>query len=447
MPPASLAGKIQRGLGTGFLEALERPRREVESIVLDCIAHDPRINQQDEDRDLYYARLMLALEMEESPVAAILARDPVADGTTTRDWLPLGVLGLLARTGRPVAIATLRDYVARGAWWSEAVRHLTEAGDPVLLDGLDALLAARFASDASDFAMEAGPPDEEPWRSWASRGPLAPLLAAVREGVADPEPIEFATLDSQALLPRVVSAGRRNDPATDVLVSRIRGGSAADRLVVEQALRGGDREMAARAVRVLGTLGDPAIVPVGERLLQEIGGGFAVPGSRLRPIILRGFEGLPPEPALEVARRWRDTDDYRGLVATNLLAMHATGDDVSWTVEAIRRAAASGDDLYAYARILRRFPGAGPFGGFEEIYRTYVPTCCRGHLLAAMSIADPTFGDTLAWECLWDCEAITREAAAGTVALTPAAQRRLRELALDPLEEDEVSAAAQARTA
>ena len=446
MPAGTLAGKIQRGLGSGFLEALEQPRSEVEPIVLGCLADDPRVNAQDENRDLYYARLMLELGIDESRVGTILARDPDRDGMTTRDWLPVGVLGLLARSGRPESARILRDYISSGLWWSEALYHLSATGDPAALDGLDAVLARRFADDPDELASETGPWDEEPWRSWGERGPLE-TLAPVVEAKVDQPSVDLDALDARRLFGRVTGFGWRADPATDLLVARIRGGSTTDRRGVEDALRGQDRCLAALAVRVLGALGDPAIVPVGEQILMDIEDGFAVPG-RLRPVILRGFEGLPSVTALEVARRWRDTSDYRGtVVATSLLALHATLEDLSWTVESIRRAAANDDDLYVYARILPRFPGTGPFDGFEEIYRTYVPTCCRGHLIAAMSVADPTFGDTLAMECLYDCEPITREAAARTVTLTPDTRLRLCALADDPLEEDEVRTAASARLA
>ena len=446
MPPASLAGKLQRGLGSGFLEAVGRTRVEVQSLVLDCIAHDPRISQQDESRELYYARLVLALGIEDRHVASILAHEPDADTQTTRDWLPLGVLGLLARSGRPQAVSVVRGYVAGGAWWSEAIRHLADARDPGVLEGLDQVLADRYHGDPDGLAMDAGPSDEEPWRTWSERGPLAPLLAADPYGAWRPEKTaELEALGPAELLRSVAAPARPVDPAVDLLASRIAGGSAADRRVVENALRSADRELAARAVRVLGTLGDPAIVPVGEQILVEIGGGFGVPGYRLRTLILRGFEGLPPDDALRVARRWRDADDYRDIVATELLALHATDEDLPWTVDAVRRAAAAGDNLWPHARILRRFPGTGPFDGFDVIYRTYTPSCCRGHLVEAMSIADPTFGDTLAWECLWDCEGTARRAAAQTVAWSPGSEHRLRELAWDPLEDEDVTDAARAR--
>jgi hypothetical protein len=134
---------------------------------------------------------------------------------------------------------------------------------------------------------------------------------------------DLASLGTRDLLLAVRSGGRRPDPATDLLVARIQGGAAEDRVLVEAALAGADIELATRAVRVLGTLGDPSIVRPGECLIADIG-PFGSPKGSLRPIILHGFEGLDPSDALEVARRWRDTDDYREVVATNLLELHAT---------------------------------------------------------------------------------------------------------------------------
>jgi hypothetical protein len=440
-----LAGRLQRGLGSGYLEAVDRPRSEIEPILLACIEMDPRINAQDEARDLYYARLMLDLGIDEAPIGAVLAHKPDIDGTTTRDWLPVGVLGLLARSGRTGAARILREYVGRGAWWSEAIRQLGASGAWSLLDGLDDVLARRFAADPTEITSEAHPLDEEPWRSWRERGPLAVVLQPELDG--SDHPIEdLEVLDAPALLRRVTAVGRRPDAATDLLVARIRLGSTADRHVVEAALGAADQELVARAIRVLGALGDPSIVPVGKRILVEIGTGLGVPGGRLRPMILQGFEGLDASTALPLAREWRDTDDDRRVIATRLLERHATADDLDWTVDAIRRAAAHGDDLYAYARILRRFPGTGPFEGFEAIYRTYVPTCCRAHLVDALSIVDPTYGSTLACECLYDCEPLAREAAARTVRVDERAMSRLRDLAADPLEADEVRAAAATRT-
>jgi HEAT repeat protein len=66
----------------------------------------------------------------------------------------------------------------------------------------------------------------------------------------------------------------------------------------------------------------------------------------------------------------------------------------------------------------------------------------------ALSVADPTSGSVLAFECLFDCEPVSRGAAVRTVDLDdPAARDRLRQLAEDPLEEDDVRAAAAIRVA
>jgi hypothetical protein len=180
---------------------------------------------------------------------------------------------------------------------------------------------------------------------------------------------------------------------------------------------------------VLDALGDVDFTPLGYR----------------RRMVLGGFRGLPPRQALDIARRWRDATDYRGSIAASLLADHATADDLTWTLDRIRRTAAAGGHL-PYARILRRFPGSGPFDGFAEVCRADVPSCCRAKLMDALSIADPTFGATLAPEGLFDCEPLAREAAARTVSLAPEGiVELLAALAADPLEEPEVRTAAANR--
>ena len=80
------------------------------------------------------------------------------------------------------------------------------------------------------------------------------------------------------------------------------------------------------------------------------------------------------------------------------------------------------------------------------IYRRHHHSYCRGELVEALAIADPTFPHTLAFECLFDAEDRAREAAAAVVDLAiPGALARLRFLADDPLETDHVRMAARTR--
>src|SRR5206468_1122098 len=147
--------------------------------------------------------LMLELGIDESPVGGILGRNRDPDGRSTVEWLPLGVLGLLARAGRSGAVEPLRHYVASGAWWGEAVRHLSKTGDPSATDGLDTVLASRFANDVEGVVWDAGPWNEEPWRSWRETGPLAAVLAGALSSPRPEPAVELESLDAEDLLARV----------------------------------------------------------------------------------------------------------------------------------------------------------------------------------------------------------------------------------------------------
>jgi hypothetical protein len=439
----SFLGKVQRGLGSGYLEALDRPADVVESAVLRCLADDPRDNAQDESRDLYYARIVLACGVEHAPIAALLAKSRDPEGQFGS--LPLDVLGLLARAGRQVAATSIRDYVAWGPRWGQAVTTLGEIGDPGGWKGLDGVLLTRFGpSFPEELDGQHWVSDEEPWRTWRRLGPLSPLLPPDRD--LPPAPLDLESMSPAVLLGNVRGIGPlRPDRAAALLVARIRAGSTADRVVVEGALRGENIELAAQAIQVLGILGDSSIIPVAEELLPRLS-GFANGKAPFRLSIARGLEGLESPAALDLARRWRGKTDYRQVIAYGLLERHATNDDLDWVVGRIRWAARTHWDLYSYAKILRRFPGRGPFEGFADIYRRYVPTCCRADLVDAMSITDPQFGTTLAFECLFDCEPLAREAAVRTVDLSIAgARERVELLRSDPLEDDGVKVAAEAR--
>ena len=436
--PDSLLGKLQRGLGSGYLEALQRPRATASRLVLRCIADHPRLDAQSENRDLYYARLVLALDIDTARFETILRGRPQA-GPSGRDHLALEVLGVLARAGRTAALAIVQDYVGWGEAWASALWVLDEA-DPSAWKGLDTVLRARFPADATARTeLRYGIPSAA-YRAWQADGPLAAVLDPMEAPPARPSP-GLGDLPAEALLHEVRGVGLRRDPAAALLAERVRGGRGADRAVVEAALHDPRPAIAAPAINVLGLLGDPAIIEPAQRTIGRIHGP-----SHLLPMILRGLVALPPEVALPLARRWRDAPGYRSYVATQLLRLYATAEDLPWVVERIRRSMSNGyRSLGEYAGILERFPGQGPFAGVEATYRRYVPSCCRADLVRALSLTDPTFGSTLAYECLYDSEEVARLAAAAKVGLTSEAVARLGALVADPLEADAVRQSALAR--
>jgi hypothetical protein len=79
----TLHGQLQRGLGRAARRAADKPGAG--EFVYDCIRRDPRWDPQCETRSLYYARLMVDLELPVGPVAEHLfdAADQV-DGDERR---------------------------------------------------------------------------------------------------------------------------------------------------------------------------------------------------------------------------------------------------------------------------------------------------------------------------------------------------------------------------
>lgn len=135
----TLLGQLQRGRGAGFLAALDMPRSQAWSLLIECITHDPRWDSQLEDRGGYYAALILASGMPLDPIARRLREQ---DGS--QQWggtLCIEVLAHLARRRHASAALLLRQ-VAESAdtleLWQTAFDALMETQDPSAMAGLRA---------------------------------------------------------------------------------------------------------------------------------------------------------------------------------------------------------------------------------------------------------------------------------------------------------------------
>jgi hypothetical protein len=89
-------------------------------------------------------------------------------------------------------------------------------------------------------------------------------------------------------------------------------------------------------------------------------------------------------------------------------------------------------------------------GWIPEVEQVFcqVPDCFRRYDAAnAMHVTAPAeFASKYAFECLWDCDWSTRKLGCKTVSLsTPGALERLRELATDASEDDDIGQAARER--
>jgi hypothetical protein len=143
----NLLGRLQRGRGQGYIDALAVPRREAAAALTRCLTLDPRTDHQVESRDEYYGHIAVDIKLDLAPLEAFLLAPPAAD-TGTDDWrdvLALYTLGSMGRLGRADAVALLRRYVEVGEDWSTALEALSW---PTVLnvEGLDRDVVARASS-------------------------------------------------------------------------------------------------------------------------------------------------------------------------------------------------------------------------------------------------------------------------------------------------------------
>lgn len=97
-PPKTLAGKLQRGLGTGFLDALDAPREVVHPLLMQCIRVDPRLDYHLDNRAAYYAELAMRIELPLAPLIEDLVDAGADEDEDT--YLAVSVLVEIARRGR-----------------------------------------------------------------------------------------------------------------------------------------------------------------------------------------------------------------------------------------------------------------------------------------------------------------------------------------------------------
>src|SRR5260370_16907321 len=103
----TLHGQLQRGLGRGARRAAQV--RGWGELVYDCVRQDPRWDRQVESRGLYYARLIVDLELSCGPLAEhLFDPDDLIDSDEWRTSLTIDVLPDLVRLSPPEAPHPLR---------------------------------------------------------------------------------------------------------------------------------------------------------------------------------------------------------------------------------------------------------------------------------------------------------------------------------------------------
>jgi hypothetical protein len=449
-PPESLLGRLQRGRGAGFLGALREQPSAVWPLLSECITRDPRWDRQLEERG-YYADLAIGTRMDLAPLADFLLANDDPDPSGCETWLAVAILGTMARRGSAEAAHILRDYVSFGQWWGDAVDALQASPFRHLLSGLDVVICHRFPAD-EDLAEQLGccDGDEEPWQSWRQTNPrLAKVftnddrLRAERRAAREQDLGDFAALPLHQLLSL---ADSRNWLRIRRAVAQAVQPSDVELLASHLSAR--EPFAAAAAVAGLGKLGSPAAWLPLKRFLDS------TPQIEppLRGAVVRDVSAFPAELTLDLGRSW--FDDQNGLFRTlgqRILERHASAADVPRLRSAVA-ASLERRDMWRLCAVLdafQRFPGLGYVPELRQAYDGAPYSRARTRAARALRVTSPDrFQSEVAFECLWDCEAGTRELACHAAdPRVPGAADRLTELAGDPLEEDEVRQAAAGKLA
>jgi hypothetical protein len=446
-------GKLQRGLGSGYLWALDADRAISQALLVHCIFNDPRWDRALDDRDDYHATLALDIGLDLAPLEAWLKYSGDEDRETAHDIL--SVLGRMAVRGHAEARRVLREYVAYGAAWTRAIEGLV--GDPSALgempwpevvDGLDKVVLERFdTQSALDEALSGVDPRERPWTLWSveneaiaralalDHGHAAPVSRAWRPRERQRKPHQMSTAELLA-----IGEGSRWTQIAEELAERK---SPEDAALLVAAANEPELPMRRAAILALGHQGRREVLAIAEQNTHQAERG------KLQGAIALALEAMPMSQTRALAHDWLGAQDWsRRRKAAGMLATWAEDEDVAPARVALERELDRGLDGDVYvicslADALGRCPMHGPYEELTRAYEEIAYSYGRRYVVAALAATDPTFAGDVAVECLWDCEGETRQIAAQRV------DRRVR-LAVQRLVElhdDEAQAASVRRAA
>ncbi|MFH8992377.1 HEAT repeat domain-containing protein [Streptomyces sp. NPDC017940] len=457
-PSGTLLGLLQRGRGDGTLHALTAPRTEALSALDHCVLHDPRHDWQVENRSLYYARLYLDLNGELGAIERhLFDPDDAHDPDDTRTGLALSVLGHLASYDRADALHLLRRYAEHGANWAWALDELALRDDDAGLRALARPVLARFPTDAegeAELAVAVRDAFEpRPWRLWAEDprpGVGDRVRAAAERGSFDRWQRQLAPSGprpgwSVKAVLAWAQEGLERGAALHVPAARCLSAVAGpdDRADILEAARYGTDGARGTALRYLADVHDPDVLDLIEEAAQS-------PSRVVADIAAETFERMRSGAAVERARQWAGRPDALGAAAGRLLACRGGAQDNRFVLAALREEVrGEGPDAPTLWPLV---DGTGRLGigcaapVLRHIYRETASSHLRGRAARALAATDPSFAAGFAVECLWDCEESTREVAARHAETGDArVVNRLRRLAADPAEEDDVQSAVRGR--
>ncbi len=474
--PESLLGMLQRGRGKGYLAALDAAPETVWPLLLECVANDPRLDRDVEDREEYYAGLIAATHMDLEPFRSYLVQNDSKEDR--RDWrlgLPLATLGCVAEEKiDTAALGILREYVSYGQRWDRVLQILAEVDTPTALEQTVALFCHRVRSDANvhsqfqetvrehwdwycwhdeDGRSQCGflLPIREPWKTICTHNDeFAALFRGVGIVYDQPpppreEPSEeyLAGLSLEDLFSLVDESNCTR--FCRVLPEKV---SAENEEYLFRQLATGNPYHMALAFRGLGKLGTPRAFEAAKSYIE----GSENADRTVRRRVFQAIEEMPGALTLDTARQWFGRKEHHlQIAAGGILENHATLGDVPLLIEVLHAPETVRYEdfrLESALDALARFDGIGPIPELEQVFRQVQHCFGRYRAANAMAVTAPVeFTSEYAFECLWDCHWQTRVLGCEMVSLSaPGVLDRLKELAADTnVENHEVREAAQER--
>jgi hypothetical protein len=447
-PAESLLGRLQRGRGEGYRQALNAPKIESQSFLVDCISRDPRLDSQVESRDEYYASIAVDIDLPLKPLAEHLRlHDDQSQGSSSTT-LAVTTLTELAKRNYKEARNILCDYIGWGQWWNWPLNDLTNISDEDLSRRIAREIERHFPSDdALDEAMQSWPTESFTQLSeFSSRiqisteKALAKISSTSRKNLGD-----FSTLSPKEILDSVEKDNYRQ---LDKQMEGIVRSNDTDLLMEHLSLDKPFRTFVALAG--LAKLGPPSalgrLTDLWAMLPEK--SDPAKPESNLCRVVLRqglsrAILALPADVTVPLARLWFfDQDSRKHDLAEKLLRNHATQDDIPLLREALRQMLAD-EEAEWHCLVIKAFfhlPGIGIIPELVDIFYKFRFSTGRAYAAEAIQVTSPDlFRDDLALESLWDCEEGTRTLGAKFVSLeSDQVCQRLRHLANDPFECEEV---------
>ena len=475
---------LQRGRGAGYLLAVDTAPERVWPLLFECIINDPRVDKQVEYRADYYSSLIIETEMDITPLGDYLKQN---DGDDDQFWnikLTFETLESLACLHYMNALSILQDYVSYGFHWQYVIMSLWYSDVEKALDNIDSIICSRLSNDEmfqkgfknniiedwdkycrdvkddrkrilhNDKEIRAGLflPISEPWKILCQKNEqLAKAfgqfcsfdeieLPPQKKNKPPPEPSELTTGELFTLVDKPDRPiFYKIFEALEQIVSE------EDEELLLKNLSATNEDRVILALKGLAVLGTPKAFEAVKSIIEFT----EEPHSRVRGHAFRAISQMPSSLSLAMAREWFQRSEwYYQVGGGEILVNHATLDDIPLLIKALNTPQTIRCEDFRLANTLEaleRFEGIGHIPEIENIFLIIPHSYHRCRAAQAMaSTAPDVFQAQYAYECLWDCHWDTRIGGCNNVALShPGALARLKEIAEDPNESEQVHQAAK----